>query len=134
MRREIKSLAELRQLQAMLARNNPQLAANVAAKVAPVLSSLAQASFDAGESVYGVPFGTGDDGAPIDLNASGTLRARAVRYLATGTRIRATVGSVRYARYHIRHGILPLQGKLPAHWGAAIRAAAIPEIERAVQL
>ncbi len=131
MSRQIKTMADLRRLQAELARGNPELAANVARKAAAEMSKLAQTSFDARESPYGVPFGTGENGEQMTLNKSGKLRAQALRYTAQGRRIVASIGSVQHARYHANKGILPRQGQaLPAHWQGAIQSIARVEIEQ----
>lgn len=108
----------------------PQLAARVAAKAAPRLAQRAQSAFDARTSPYGMPWGTGSDGRPITLRQSGALRAAALGYRAVATKIRSTVTSVRYAKYHIRRGILPRGGQaLPAAWEGDIRQMAVAEFK-----
>lgn len=117
------------ELQAMKARlaKLPEVSARVAAKAAGELSAIAQASFDAGQGVDGQSFGG------VDLNESGRLRAQALRYTAIGTKIRASVGSVPYAKYHIKRGILPRGGAaLPTKFNAAIVAIANRELALAV--
>ena len=105
----------------------PEVAARVAQRGAPALSARARAAFDAGQGVEGQPFGG------VDLNETGRLRAAALEYTAIGTKIRASVGSVPYAKYHIKRGILPRGGaKLPAAWEAELVAIAQDELAQAV--
>lgn len=99
------------QVTAMLAKL-PQLAARVAQKAAPLLAARARAAFDSHQTPYGNPWRKG-----ITLYKSGALRAAAIAYLQSGAKIKSTVAQVRYAKYHIREGILPRGGQaLPAAW------------------
>lgn len=107
---------------------SPKIAERVAAKVAPALSELAQQAFDAQQSPYGDKWGVGVDGKPIDLNESGAMRTKAIRYFPVGTKIRATVGSVRHARYQLKHGVLPRAGKLPSKWAEQVDRIAQREL------
>lgn len=102
----------------------PEVATSIAPKVAAMFTAEAQRSFDAGQSVHGVPF-TGNNGDALDLRESGAIRSNAVRYTATGATIRASVGSVRHARYQLKHGFLPR--RIPTDWRA--KAAQIIDAE-----
>lgn len=129
MTREITSFAQLRDLEASL-RASKVIAARVATRVAARLSELAQESFDAGQSVYGTSF-EGKHGS-LDLKESGRLRGKALRYEAHGTKVRCSVASVPYARYLIKHGILPRTGTLPSKWSDEITRIANDEIAKAL--
>ncbi len=124
----LRSLEELRALRARIA-DLPEVRARVAQRAAEKLGELAREAFDARRGVAGDPFGTGADGKPITLQKSGRLRAQALSYQANGTQVRASVGSVPYAKYHLGKGILPASGApLPAAWEAEIDAIAKDEI------
>lgn len=101
---------------------SPAVASRIAERAAARFSELAQQAYDARRSVYGRPFGKGDEGEQLDLKESGTLRAQALRYTAIGTKVRASVSAVRYARYQLKQGILPAKGSIPADW--------LPELQR----
>lgn len=106
----------------------PSVAAHVADRSAPEITDLARAAFDAGRTPYGSSFGQG-----VTLNRSGRLRAGAVNYRATGTKISASVAAVPYARYQLKHGYLPARGAaLPASWSAVIDRAAQAELAKVV--
>ena len=126
MSREITSFAELAELRDQLLAL-PAVPAKIAARVAPAFSELAQAAFDARQSPYGDVWGPG-----ITENKSGRLRAGAIRYVAEGGRVRATVGAVKYARYQLKQGILPKAGALPAAWFAKLKSIADEELAKAV--
>lgn len=114
---------------------SPELAANVAKRVAPALSGLAQEAYESQRGVNGESFGISSvDGHKLDLKKTGTLEAKAIKYEAIGTKVRATVGSIRYARFHIKRGLLPRGGAaLPAGWEGTIRRIADEETAKAVQ-
>lgn len=117
------SLEQLRAIREQI-ESLPSVVEKVAVRSAAELTTLARASFDARQSVYGDPFPPG-----VDLYESGKLRELAVQYAPLGTRIRASVASVRYAKYKIKHGILPRGGQaLPASFDAAIGEAATDEL------
>jgi len=111
----------------------PAVNARVAQRAAPALSAIAREHYDAGESVYGDPFGVGSQGTPIDLKESGSLRAKALQYEAIGTKVRASVGAVKHARYQLKHGILPRPGQLPQEMQTAIAEIAEDELHRAME-
>jgi hypothetical protein len=102
----------------------PEVATSIAPKIAAMFTAEAQRAFDSGKSVHGVPF-TSDSGEALDLRESGAIRSSAVRYTATGATIRASVGSVRHARYQLKHGFLPR--RIPVEWQA--KAAQIIDAE-----
>lgn len=106
----------------------PEVGARLAPLVAARFTSLARGAFDSGRSVYGTPF-TSDTGGALDLNESGALRSQALRYSATGTKVRASVDSVRHARYQLKHGFLPGRA-LPLAWEQAAAEVIDAELER----
>jgi hypothetical protein len=98
--------------------------ANKAATAAAApLSAIVQASFDAGEDPYGVPWAPGADGRRITLRKSGAL-ARGLFYLAIGRKIRLRL-PVPYAKYQVgKRRVAPTQGgRLPADYSKAISKA-----------
>lgn len=104
------------------------VAQRVAARVAPELTALNLASFDAGQTPYGDAWEPGRDGRDVDLVKSGATRASVV-YVAIGTRVRCVLGP-RYLKFQIgRRGILPRGGQtLPGAQSARIREIAAEEI------
>lgn len=107
----------------------PGVMTRVAPRVAAEFSDLARTAFESRRSVYGAPFTSPTQGA-IDLRESGALGSRATRYTASGTTVRASVASVRYARYQLKHGFLPAKGRLPQAWKDRIEAIIAEEIDR----
>lgn len=105
----LETFIELRRKLAQL----PEAATRIAPKIAAMFTAEAQRAFDSGTSAHGIPF-VSESGEALDLHESGALRASAVRYTATGAIIRATVGSVRHARYQLKHGFLPR--RIPTEW------------------
>ncbi len=82
----------------------------VAERAAPVITQLAQTTFNAGQDPYGVTWAPGVNGDSIDLNDTGAL-ARYVSYVAIGTKLRVSLG-VPYAKYQIgKRPVFPSQGK-----------------------
>lgn len=128
----ITSFAQLEALKRTLASSSPRIAEQVARKAAPVLSEKAREDFDAQQSPYDRPWGTGVDGQAITLKQSGALRDKALEYKATGTKIRASVGSVPHARYQLKFGVLPRSGQLPTEWEAEVKKIADAEVAAAV--
>lgn len=123
LRGDPKKFAELRRM----LRTIPAVTAQrVAARVAPALSGLAGAAYDAGRTVYGDPRPESVTGAPLDLVETGATRPR-VKFEATGTQVRAVLGT-RYARFLIgKYRILPM-GQLPVEWSRQIGDAVRAEI------
>ena len=110
----------------------PAVSARIAARVAPAFSALAQQSFDSQSSPYGDPWAPGADGQSVDLRKSGRLRSVALRYVAEGTRVRASIGGVSYARYQLKRGLLPKTGAIPSAWNARLIAIANDELAKAM--
>lgn len=125
---DIKSFAALQDLRLKLARA-PLVASKIAERAAARLTELAQEAFDSQSSVYGAPYRSGVSG-PVDLVESGALRSKATKYEATGTKVRATVAAVRYAKYQLKRGFLPRRGSLPAEWDAELRRIATEELRK----
>jgi hypothetical protein len=120
-------VSKLKRLSKTLQQLPTTLGAEVAKKVAPDLTGRAQASFRAGESVYGDPRPTRKDGSEMTLVKSGRLLSN-IRFVSVGTRVRAAL-NVRYAKYYIRFGILPRGGaKVPTAWAESINRTAAAAI------
>lgn len=126
---EITSFAQLAEVRKRLL-SLPSVASTIATKGAAEFSRLAQADFAAHESPYGDPWGEGRDGKPLSLDKSGRLKANAIKYVATGTTIRVTLGAVPYAKYQIKHGILPKPGAIPDAWNQALVKIANDELSK----
>ena len=112
--------ANLKALATKLRQVPVRVAQRAAAKIAPRLTELARASFDAGENPYGDAWEPGAEGQRVDLVQRGALRAQ-LRFTAVGTRVRAVLG-VPYAKYQIgKRKVLPIGGSaMPAAWSRAI--------------
>lgn len=118
--------ASLRQLAQRLKALPTVVAQDIAAAVAPKLTSLAQASYAGGTTVYGDARPAGKDGRALDLIMTGATQER-VRFAAVGTVVRAVLPT-RYAKFLIgKYRILPM-GAMPTAWSDAIAA----ELPRAV--
>ncbi len=117
-------LSRIRGLEKSLRELPRVVAMKVATASAGVITSLARATFKAGENAYGDAWEPGADGEPVDLEKSGRLAA-GVTYVAIGTRLRAQLGP-KYARYQVgKRPIFPRGGaRLPVSYVAAIRAKA----------
>lgn len=103
----------------------------IAKRVAPELTRLAGASFDARETPYGDAWAPGHDGNDVTLVKSGALRSK-LTFAAIGTRVRAVL-SVPYARYQIgKRRILPT-AVMPATWQEAMREIAVDELSMALK-
>lgn len=126
---QLRSFEDLRALKARLA-NLPEVRARIAARAADRFGELAREAFDAKVSVNGDAFGKRADGKPMTLVKSGRLRADAINYDSFGTRVRASVGSVPYGKYQLKHGILPRS--LPEQWDAELDAIAGEELALAL--
>jgi len=125
------SIAKLSQLAKSLRDIPVRVAQNIASSVAPDLTNMARASFDAGQTVYGDARPTGKEGNALTLRRTGALRS-GVRFTAIGTRLRAVL-TVRYARYMVKYGILPRGGsKIHVAWQESISNTAKDEIQKAV--
>jgi hypothetical protein len=113
----------------------PTVTERIASRVAVRLSELAQEAFDQKRTVYGDPYGVGTRGDEIDLFESGDLQRRAVGYRSAGRRVYASVSSLRYARYMLKHGFMPKRGaqNVPPAWSAEIRRIAEEELAAHLQ-
>lgn len=116
----LKSRTDVDSLMAGVEAASTTIAARAAQKIAPRFARLAREAFDAQESVYGDPYPIGANG-PLDLVASGKMKAEALKYEAIGSKVRCSVGGVRHAKFYIRFGILPRNGSLPAAWQDVVR-------------
>lgn len=115
----------LRELAKRLQASPKVLAQRTAARVAPVLSSLAQTAYDAGTTVYGDGRPAGVHGDALDLFESGRTRGF-LGFAATGTQVRCVINT-RASRYLIgKYRILPM-GALPFAWSQAIGKMAAEE-------
>jgi len=86
----------------------------VAKIAAPAITDDAQASFAAGETVYGDARPDGKSG-PLTLEKSGRLRG-GIKFVSIGSIMRAAL-TVPYARFMIKYGILPRGGaEMPTAW------------------
>lgn len=104
------------------------LAQEVAADVAPALTTAAQSAYGGGQTVYGEARPAGIAGNSLDLEVTGATRAD-VKFVAIGTVVRAVLGT-RYAKYLIgKYRILPM-GALPVAWSRRISELARDRIAR----
>lgn len=121
--------ASLRDLAKNLKTLPVTLAQDVAADVAPEITSRAAGAYDAGVTVYGDARPAGVHGNALSLVASGRTRST-VRFVAIGTVVRCVLGT-RWSRYLIgKYGILP-NGRLPTAWSEAIARRAKARIGQA---
>lgn len=109
-----------------------QVQERIAAKVAPQLTTLAEASFARGEDPYGATWQEGADGRPVTLEKTGRLKG-GLKFVAIGRRVRAKLGA-HYAKYQVgKRRVLPPNGRpLPVAWSEAIAATANAEIQEAL--
>ncbi len=109
------------------------IAQRVAARVAPEITTLALASYDAGQTPYGDAWPPGHDGRDVDQVESGAQRA-ALQYVAIGTRVRCTLPQ-KYTKYQVgRFGILPRAGQtMPSSWRAVCERISHEECARAAE-
>lgn len=112
-------LSTIRRLNRRLRELPISIAHDVAQRAAPVLTALAREAHEARRSVYGEsrPIGI-TTGEVLDLEVTGDT-ARALRFVANGTVVRAVLPT-RYAKYLIgKYGILP-NGAIPVSWEQAL--------------
>ncbi len=96
------------------------VAADVAKRAAPALSSEARGAFDSGQTVYGEARPAGVDGRQLTLVKSGATRD-ALRFVSIGTIVRCVLPT-RWAPYLIgKYSILP-NGALPVGWSKRLSA------------
>lgn len=118
----------LRDLSKKLQALPKRLAQDVAARVAPVITGMAQSAYASGKTVYGESRPAGVNGNALDLVVTGDAQG-GVRFNAVGTIVRAVI-PVRYARFLVgKYKILPVGG-LPVAWSRAIGDEARGEVSR----
>lgn len=127
----IRNLADLRALRARLVAL-PSVGTRIAKRVAVDFSALSRAAFEARQTPAGKAWEPSKTtGKPITLKKSGELEHKATTYTATGTRVRASVLALRYARYQLRLGFLPR--RLPPAWNDRVKVISADEIARALR-
>jgi len=124
---KIANVSELREIRRRIG-SLPEVTAKIAKRVAEAFTRLSEQAFDAQRRPDGGAWEAGENGTP-KLNRTGRLRAAATRFEAVGSTVRASVGSVPYARYQARRGFLPTK-TLPAEWAEVARQIAREEIDR----
>jgi len=110
----------LRDIKDRLHRHGVLTAQEVAARVAPMIESMAHADFDAGRNCYGDVRALGKYG-PVTLRRTGRMRA-SFGFDAVGSTIRSRL-LANYAKYMIgRFKILPIGDRtaIPVKWRRAI--------------
>ena len=116
-------------------RRLPRVVAHkVAQAAAPVITTIARASFDAGETPYGVPWAPGEEGQRVTLRKSGDL-AKYIKYVAIGSLLRVALG-VAYAKYQVgKRPVFPKQGKpLPQPYVEALQRIAVRVVREEMHL
>lgn len=122
------NIGKLRDLAKRLQAIPTTVAQNVARAVAPELTSVARADFDAGRTAYGAARPLGKGGQALSLVKSGITQG-SIRFVDIGTRVRVALGT-RYAKYLVgKYKILP-SGSLPRAWSDAIRAIAQAQLAK----
>jgi hypothetical protein len=112
-------------------RRLPRSVAQIVTKeAAPAITELAQATFNASENAYGVPWSPGYDGKKVTLRKSGNL-ARRLHYVGIGTKLRVALG-VAYAKYQIgRRPVFPTQGAaLPVEYVRTLQRVAVDVVRK----
>lgn len=123
--------ANLRKLATALRQLPKTLAIEVAAAVAPEVTTQAQAAFDGGRNVYGDARPAGADGRTLSLVRTGAAR-KALVAKSVGTIVRFTAGTARYIGVLIgKYKILPAGGSpMPVAWQDAAGKIARAKIDR----
>lgn len=123
--------SKLHRLEASLRELPRVVGQKVATASASTITSLARATFEAGENAYGDTWEPGADGRRVTLRKSGRMAA-GVSYVAIGARLRARLGP-KYAKYQVgKRPIFPRGGaSLPNAYVAALRvkSAEIVQVE-----
>jgi hypothetical protein len=116
-------IGKLRRLEQSLRELPRVVGQKVATASARTITSLAHATFDAGENAYGDTWAPGAHGQRVTLRKSGRLASFA--FVAVGTRLRARLGP-KYAKFQVgRRPVFPRQGaRLPTSYVDALRLAA----------
>lgn len=105
------------------------LAQRVAERGAPVITSMAGASYDSGKTAYDEARPLGVAGNSLDLVVSSKARD-SLRFVATGTRIRCVLGP-RWAKFLVgKYKVLPQS--LPEKWSKALGDIANDELAKQV--
>lgn len=119
------NIASLAKFSADLRRLPTVVAQKVAEAAAPALTTLAQATFDAGENAYGGTWTIREDGTRATLKKSGALSSK-IHYVAIGTKLRVALG-VSYAKYVIgKRPVFPTQGgALPTSYVETLQRVAV---------
>lgn len=101
------------------------VAQKVAAEAAPVISALANKSFEGSETPYGKKWSLSKTGKTVTLNKTGRLRSY-IHYVAIGTKLRVALGVV-YAKYQVgKRPVYPKQyGALPDEYVQALERTAV---------
>lgn len=108
----------LRDLRRKLEALPKRLAQDVAARVAPVITGMAQSAYASGKTVYDEGRPLGVNGNALDLVITGDAQ-EGVKFNAVGTIVRAVM-PVPYAKFLVgKYKVLPM-GALPEKWSRAI--------------
>lgn len=108
------NLSSIKALKSTMRALPKTIAADVARRAAPAMTTLTANAFDSSRTVYGDPRPIGVSGQPLELVKSGRTRD-ALRFISVGTIVRCVLPT-KYAKYLIgRYGVLP-NGALPAAW------------------
>lgn len=111
-------------------------AAIVARRCAAEITERAQASYDSGQTVYGDARPTGVNGDALTLVRTGDTR-NLIRFTSDGgTKIRCSLGGLKYAKYLIgKYKILPIgNAALPWRWIEIIQRIWFEEVKEHMQL
>lgn len=115
-------VASIRRLEKSLKEIPRTVAIKIAASTASLITDLARKTFAQSQNAYGDPWLPGMRGQTVTLVRTGKL-ARAIQYVAVGTKLRARLGP-KHAKYQVgKRPVLP-RGKLPIAYGEIIRANA----------
>ena len=113
------NVGTLRALEAKLRELPRVVALKVAQESAGAITELARATFAAGENAYGDAWAPGANGENVTLVRTGALRS-GIRYVASGTRLRAQLGA-RHVKYQVgKRPVLPT-GRLPVSYSETLR-------------
>jgi hypothetical protein len=119
-------VSSLTRLAATLRALPTTLGQRIAAAAAPALSELAQEAFDSSTDPYGAPWAPAKDGSTVTLRKTGALE-KFVHYVASGTRVRVSLG-VSHAKYQIGlRPIYPKAGLLPAKYAKTLEEITVRE-------
>lgn len=106
-----------------------QLAEDIAAAAAPIISEMARETFAESKTPYGVPWAPAVDGSRVGLVKDGELK-KGIHYKAFGTKLRCVLGP-KYAIYQIgKRPVYPRNGgKLPKEYNDRLSELAARMIE-----